>query len=70
MNIENRAFHGTGQDVGECKILPENFEDGLRKLFSDIFSDTTCVQEDLGQIVARLEEVLEKNNLYKAGGKT
>ena len=54
----------------ECKILPENFEDGLRKLFSDLFSDTTCVQEDLGQIVARLEEVLEKNNLYKAGGKT
>jgi hypothetical protein len=23
MNIENRAFHGTGQDVGECKILPD-----------------------------------------------
>ena len=52
----------------QCAVLPENFEDGLRKLFADIFSNTSDVQEDLGQLVAGLEKTLEKKGLYKAGG--
>ena len=52
----------------QCAVLPENFEDGLRKLFADIFSNTSDVQEDLGQLVAGLEKTLEKKGLYRAGG--
>lgn len=41
-----------------CPILPENFEENLSVLFSDMFTDSQALSQDLMRIVAALEKIL------------
>ena len=41
-----------------CRILPENFEENINKLFADLFSSPKAVAEDLVAIVEELRGVL------------
>ena len=46
----------------ECAILPEGFEENLNKLFADLLSDVQTVNDDIKQIVEKLDPILTEWN--------
>lgn len=41
-----------------CKVLPENFEENLKSLFKDMFTNSSKVEGDIDRIIVELEKVL------------
>lgn len=42
----------------ECALLPDRFEENLQRLFSDLFTNSEAVAEDIGAILDELEKIL------------
>ncbi|MCF0260134.1 MAG: DUF4037 domain-containing protein [Erysipelotrichaceae bacterium] len=50
----------------ECSLLPEDFEENVDGLFKSLFVDSGKTAAFLNAMIARLEELLEKENLLPA----
>lgn len=46
-----------------CKILPDNFEENINRLFQDLFTDRNAVTDDLARIVNELGSVIDTDLL-------
>lgn len=44
----------------DCRILPEQFEENLERLFADLYGNSEAVSEDLSRIICELEKIIEK----------
>lgn len=42
----------------QCDILPANFEENINQLYSDLFTNLECVNEDVERIIFELKKVL------------
>lgn len=42
-----------------CRILPEFFEENINSLFQDLFTNTDSIAEDLQNIIAELEKIID-----------
>lgn len=43
-----------------CKILPENFEKNIEKLFADLYTKPECVDADVAHIVDEIKKIIIK----------